>query len=623
MSWQTALINVYDTCKKSIDYEHNNGTGLCPIAHTPLSVHIDVYINESEEFVRASRIGDDVDENGRKHPVKIFAPADEKASARSSKPEPKGLSDDLRYMAGDFADCFPKDKKAGKSAEAFELYMMQMHDWIQFGAPKDISVLYRYLSRKTLAKDVLSCVEDASSDDILRFTVIHKDDSIVKGTWQNQEIAKSFARFCISRNTKTGIDVITGEEKKLAGLFSSQIRSGGDKAKLVSSNSIRKSDDFTFLYEAVRNPESCVTIGYEEAQKMTNALRYLISRQGIINGTERIVCFSSGSSTVPDLLNQLFPDDIENASEKPYTAEEYAERVRKAVNGYRKNIQTDEKIIIIGVDSAEGADKGRLAITKYYDMNQDQFFESIEKWYETCCWRAGNRIFTPSPYRIACAAYGIEQGSRLVPKDIRIRQTKNAVMKCTLENGKLSEQIISDIMKAVGNPQKYEEKNWRNIISTALAVLNRYFYDYKGEKIKMSLEKEKTDRSYQFGRLLAVAERIEDTAVYQKTNGGEGSHKTTNAVKNWNAFIIKPASTFGKIYQKIMPYMTKLSDGTQFYYKNLFGEIIEKIEKAGGFNDDKLKYSYLAGYYLQRDAMIQEAKAKKEEKENNEEKGEE
>lgn len=613
ISWEKTLVDAYDACEKHIDYEHNSGSGLCPIAHQPLNVQIDIFIDDDANFRRAQRIEPETDERGKKRAVKIFAPADENACSRSSGIAPKGLSDDLRYICGDFRTHFPKSPKAKKSDDAHKAYMEQMQSWIEFGAPDDVGILYRYLQKNTTARDVIKCVSDAVPEDVARFTVIHRNDEIIKGMWQSREIAVSFADFCLSQKRES-IDFITGEKRKLATIFPGQIRSGGDKAKLVSSNSMNKTDDFTFKGQYIKKPEDCVTVSFENAQKMTSALRYLISRQSIRNGSERIVCFQTQSGiSLPDLTDDLFGESS-GEEEAGNTAELYAERVKLAVNGIRKNLESRGNVTILGVDSAEGSDtdlKGRLAITRYCEKDQNTFFETVEKWYETCRWEFGTRILTPSPYRIACAVYGVQSGEKLEPKPARTKYIRKAVIDCTLEGKKLSPQIVTDVMKSVRHPQKYSLKTWRNdIICTALALLSRYYYDYKGEVLKMTLDKDRKDRSYQFGRLLAVMERIEETANYRN-----GTERTANTIKFFSSFAVKPMDTFARIHQKAVPYMKSFSPGTQNAYKNTIAEIIEKIERENGFTNEKLADTYLAGYYLQRKYMIEKAIEAKKEKE--------
>lgn len=617
MSWQKALADAYDACSRYIDYEHNDGTGLCPVAHQPINVNIDIFIDDRSGFVRAQKIEETADENGYMHPVKIFAPSDEAGSTRTSRPSPKALTDRLCYICGDFSECFPKDRQSDHAEEAHQNYMNSMKKWIDFGAPDEISIIYAYLQKNTTMKDILKCTDKVKTDDTVRFTVIRSDSEIVRGTWQSREIAESFIRFCTSAVEKTGFDIVAGKNSILSGSAQAQIRNSGDRAKLFSSNDSR---NFTYRGGYIKKPEDCITIGYEASQKITNALRYLIQKQGIRNGNERIVCFTSGTGqTVSDVWN-IFGGVTEDTEE---TSQLYAERVRKAVSGCFRQLKPDEKITVIGVssadDSASGDMKGRLAVTRYYEISQNSFFDSVIRWYETCRWRNSRGVaFTPAPHEIADAAYGIYAGGKLKAKDEYRKRVRNAVMNCTLENRKLPRQIVSSIMQSAKNPQKYDEAIWRRIITAALAVLSRYEYDYKGEMFEMELNRDREDRSYQFGRLLAVLERIEDSANYKKEN----THRTTNAVKNWKSFTLKPAYTFSRIHKKIMPYMESLSAGSQNAYKNMISEIIEKIDSTDGFTNEKLEDTYLAGYYLQRRDMIEQAveNSKRKESEKEEEK---
>ena len=84
----------------------------------------------------------------------------------------------------------------------------------------------------------------------------------------------------------------------------------------------------------------------------------------------------------------------------------------------------------------------------------------------------------------------------------------------------------SDIARAVtaraSNLQVITDTGMREkVLFTACAVLRKYHYDSNQEEWKMALEPEKKDLSYQYGRLLAVFEKIErdtyDNKEHQKT----------------------------------------------------------------------------------------------------------
>ena len=120
----------------------------------------------------------------------------------------------------------------------------------------------------------------------------------------------------------------------------------------------------------------------------------------------------------------------------------------------------------------------------------------------------------------------------------------------------------------------------------------------------MSLEKEKHDRSYQFGRLLAVMEKIEwDT--YSKEEKKEGKRET-NAIRLQSVFCKRPMNTARIVNDKLRTaYLPHLNQGRiKAKYLDLMGEIMGQINEFDESEWNKpLKDTYLMGYYLQRNEL--------------------
>ena len=118
----------------------------------------------------------------------------------------------------------------------------------------------------------------------------------------------------------------------------------------------------------------------------------------------------------------------------------------------------------------------------------------------------------------------------------------------------------------------------------------------------MDLQNEITDRSYLFGRLLAICENIEEKAMqakFKRTHVSED--RDTNAARYINAFSHYPMHTFKILKENLKPYMSMLSVNRQNTYNDLIGDIFAAMETTDVAKmnlplDDK----YLIGYYLQR-----------------------
>ena len=115
----------------------------------------------------------------------------------------------------------------------------------------------------------------------------------------------------------------------------------------------------------------------------------------------------------------------------------------------------------------------------------------------------------------------------------------------------------------------------------------------------MALEPEKKDRSYQFGRLLAVMEKAErDT--YDSSEGRE-----PNAIRLQSIFCQRPMSTADNLEKQLeRAYFPRLKPGSRIWYKNLMGRIMSIISEFPQEDWNKpLDATYLMGYYLQRSAL--------------------
>ena len=115
----------------------------------------------------------------------------------------------------------------------------------------------------------------------------------------------------------------------------------------------------------------------------------------------------------------------------------------------------------------------------------------------------------------------------------------------------------------------------------------------------MALEPEKKDRSYQFGRLLAVMEKAErDT--YDSSEGRE-----PNAIRLQSIFCQRPMGTADNLEKQLeKAYFPRLKPGSRIWYKNLMGQIMGIISEFPQEDWNKpLDSTYLMGYYLQRSAL--------------------
>ena len=132
----------------------------------------------------------------------------------------------------------------------------------------------------------------------------------------------------------------------------------------------------------------------------------------------------------------------------------------------------------------------------------------------------------------------------------------------------------------------------------------------------MELEEEKTDRSYQFGRLLAIYEKIEQDTYDKETK------REANAVRIQSAYCKQPVRYARQLDEMMkQAYFPKLSVGSRNYYKKLIGDIwyiiCSQYPKESW--NRPLEDTYVIGYYLQRRSMYLSKKDKEQIEEKEEE----
>lgn len=140
----------------------------------------------------------------------------------------------------------------------------------------------------------------------------------------------------------------------------------------------------------------------------------------------------------------------------------------------------------------------------------------------------------------------------------------------------------------------YEGENRQKLLFTACAAIRKYHYDHLKEEWDMALDKNCSDRSYLFGRLLAIAEAVENS-TYTDENRRE-----TNAMRMQKAFALRPMATWRLLEEKLGSYYKQLSPGLRQYYRKLTQEIVDKLPVSDGGLNQKLDDIYLLGYYHQR-----------------------
>jgi CRISPR-associated protein Csd1 len=114
----------------------------------------------------------------------------------------------------------------------------------------------------------------------------------------------------------------------------------------------------------------------------------------------------------------------------------------------------------------------------------------------------------------------------------------------------------------------------------------------------MSLEENRNTRDYLYGRLLAIAERIEEVAL---SVGGE--NRPTTSARLMQRFADRPFSTWRNISLALQPYMQRLQGNRPGFLTNRKKEldaVVSSFEHGEFEHDKSLSGEFLLGYHCQR-----------------------
>jgi CRISPR-associated protein Csd1 len=600
MGWTEELCKTYDRCSSLVGKKDDAGNILLPLGHLINNAQITITIDEKGNFIRA--------EKNEKEDQPTVMPATEGSASRSSGISPMPLCDKLCYVAKDYDVFDTSDKSA---SEKYNSYMSQLHHWSsRADAPISVTAIFRYLESGNVIHDLQREKLEFDKDDFVRFRIRYSQPGHIENTWEDPELYQSFQKFYTTLLEKRGFDYISGKNAIVTNKLPAKVRNQGDKAKLISSND---TSGYTFRGRFL-NADEAAEVGYVSSQKAHNALRWLIERQGYKNGSESIVAWAPDGRKVDGIFSstdELFSDlgITDDLKDDPDTAEVYARKLNLAISGYHAVIDDAEKIVIMAVDTADSSPQGRLSITYYQELLGSTFLHNIQKWHQECSWHLSyvkrdekewqrRFIGAPSPREIALAAYGTEQSDFLQIDDKVNKKCIDRIIPCIVQARRIPKDIVRAAVRSAGTPTRFNSYNWNKIVEISCALIHKEWEENPHANHKevtiMSLDLSNHDRSYLFGRLLAVFKRMEEYVNYKN-----GVDRPTAAETYWNAYTCHPAKTAMIIRGKIQPYVLKLKGGAKDHYSRLMEEIINVLSEDNHFSNQPLNEQYLIGYYCQ------------------------
>lgn len=558
-------------------YKEGQKEPLAPIGHIIANAKIQITINQNGKFQEAIRNED-----------RIIIPATIESANRTSGIGAHPLCETIAYIS-------PNDQKKHQS------YITQLSAWEKsdFSHPM-LKPILSYVNSRTIIDDLAEVYLINNEKDLICWRVVGIGNES-GNCWENKNLMKAFQDYYIPQiEKKYDFCMISGGKKEL--LCTTHIKgivSHFGNAKLISSNDNK---NYTYRGRFTDDQQAC-TVSYESSQKAHNALKWLIANEGVVYGGRTFLCWNPNGKNIPKPRNSiLFKND------KPAkTPTDYKEQLKDAIAGWKKELELPAREwVIIAVFDAPAKKSGRLSINYYNELMGSDFLDRLKYWDETCCWYHYQGISSPTLRQIASYAFGTlrskgEKTSVEIDDKVLGQQIQRLLM-CRVDKSLFPFDIFQALIQKASNLQIYESNDREKLLFITCAVIKKYKYDHYKETIEMSLESDRKDRSYQYGRLIAILEKIE------KDTYKRGEERESNIIRRLSTFIKTPLKVSADIMTQLKSaYYPQLSSPSRTFYDKLIGEIMEIIDQLGD-KDKPLSETYIIGYYLQQKELYKSNK---------------
>ena len=638
-SWQKNLVQIYDNVMMNGNPEDSNFIRLAPIYFKYQDVGIDVYLEfnyKGDVRYLKSKIFD------KKSSIKektVIMPSNIQAEIRTSNADVSyPLFESIKW-------CCNLDKK---SSEKFELYQEALKKIIKITDNKYLKLLLKYIAKNRLIDDLMGdsdskfkgLEEDKRNSLFVKFIMLEKESNkmiilendeniILKWTEYCESMYKGNNKLCIDTNDLS-LQITEFPRRKFLSGF----------PKIISCND---ENNFTYMGRFTNKQEAC-NFSFKNILKIQNSMDYLIRNNiGVKVGSNQFIIIaaydnykiktikpdSSSKSLFDELLSDDFKDEFDCDDIRNELNIDYSKEVYKALNLRVKNLNfPNRRVFLMGLQPATS---GRLSITFYQELLESEYLKGIANWHNMVKWVQVNNknkiICSPSINDILKKAYKFNTKDDGFDKYINNAYIR--LLNCIFHNKSIPLDILNNLFNRANNPfsfkddnNAWDKKEWLSHINVTCSLYRKEIYDKKKEIINMSIDKENTNRSYVWGRILAVLDNIEIWARNLQSKVREKKdNRPTNVIRLFNAFALQPFNVFKIIREQINPYIAIIQKNGG--YANPDRELSELISLLENYKDNRpLEPDYLFGYYLQKNEFA----LKKENfnsKENNENEGDE
>lgn len=628
MSLLTALLSSYDYALEHdmVGKPDHFGNILLPMYYNSMKSNgkniIELLLSKESDLLEARVLPDG---------ETIQFPVTEDSVARSSGVAPHPLVDSATYVIQD----------GEKRSTA---YMKQMENWLAYDANDYVQIIRDFLKKPGMLEVVKKKLKDSEEG----------GEERSKKSAKSIDFEKVFFTFSIE-NYEGMKNVSVSENTALQERYKDYVeyQNAQDPSKEKIICNLSGKEDYLcikhqplmgtarLVSQITANDENyrgrfmtadqSIKIGMETSQKIHLMAKYLLSGKEtrrwlgeqanmvswFSNDLSNAVAFDpSKSAEMPAGIFEKLMAEQKGKSDAPAIADVMTENIVKSFTNGKRLFSDDATYYIAIFDKISN---GRVATKYFRTLSASRLKENLVAWQEKYHWRGyskenRDKVFTPSPRRLVLAAYGVERDGflEISKKDFLKNQYQN-ILTALVEGRSIPENFEKALTVNIRHRQNYDH-TWMEVKFCALAVLK----DKGGFKDAM-LNRENTDRSYLFGRLLALFERMEAGTF------GEKEERSTNAEKMWTSYTNHPATMMMRLRNLLKPYERKMATSEQ--NRGLYFKLSRDISEVTNMLHDNydmdsaevnrpLDYGFIFGYEAQmRDIFTKRNKEKEEAKE--------
>lgn len=620
------LLPIYHNSKKS-----SNGKDI-----------IEILIDEDGKFINAKWL-----EKGQA----IIFPITENSIKRAGRViAPHALADEMSYSSQQL------------DSSKYDAFVKGLAEWVGYAKDNDpnkfLEAIYKYISTTDILSDVVSSIfgckyyvndksevelTDSSGEKMtanfskvmLTFKVENRNPLEPNlSVTSNKSLHQNYVRFVEATNKDKDLNLcdVTGFEKyctdKHPGLLGTP--------KLVSVSNNKET-----YFGRFRDGTEIVHIGYDTSQKIHLMVKYLLenkpNKRNLGDSSILLTWFSddinnSEGLNIMSSISEIIAEDVvddDNDDDDVYevaSSDQLGGEISSALNDYLTGKQVDinpnSMFFVLILDKSSN---GRISIKYFRKLPKSDLYERVSKWYNHTSWtvsrKHGKYKRTPPLFMLIDAVYGQEgsegknRQNRLITRNKKLRASSlERLLPCIIDGKRFPKDMKKKMLNNLYKRNSYDD-TWSTIVEISCSIFKKAESEEgKWKEGKEMLDINNENRSYLFGRLLALFEKAEHDAMSKRNDsnsnpdgsGSSSSQRSTNAQRLWTAFTQNPERTRMTLETKMRPYWDRLqksSPGMYTYYQKMLQEITDKLAK-NSMNDSNrnrpLDEQFIYGYYGQR-----------------------